>query len=49
MPKGTNKKPDVLKPGEMVRNSVVTEDDLSTVDQGSDFVKANEQPRKNRT
>lgn len=45
MPKGANKKPDILLSGQTLKNvsrEVATSDDLSTVDKGCDFVKAGE-------
>ena len=50
MPKGTGKKPDVIKSGESKRPNEVTVDELSVIDRGFDFVKAGETPKgANRT
>lgn len=42
MPKGTGKKPDNLKSGENPPKDVVTQDSLSAVDKGYDFIKSGE-------
>lgn len=50
MSKGKNKKPDHLKANENPRNGVQTNDTLSVVDMGHDFVKSGETPKiSNRT
>lgn len=42
MAKGAGQKPDFTKQGEKVAPKIITNDDLSPVDKGHDFVKAGE-------